>query len=103
MLDRGDPRLQLRRPVLGIVWHRATSFVSLHDAGVFRAQAASCGVLFHGLRHTFRAFIGTSRLEGANHKIKVIKRKAYGFHDPAYFTLKVKQALPGPKPTTETG
>ena len=47
--------------------------------------------------------IGTSRLEGVNNKIKVIKRKAYGFHDPAYFTLKVKQALPGPKPTTETG
>ena len=28
--------------------------------------------------------IGTSRLEGVNQKIKVIKRKAYGFHDPAY-------------------
>ncbi len=47
--------------------------------------------------------IGTGRLEGVNNKIKVIKRKAYGFHDPAYFTLKVKQALPGPKSTTETG
>ncbi len=47
--------------------------------------------------------IGTSRLEGVNNKIKVIKRKAYGFLDPAYFTLKVKQALPGPNPTTETG
>ena len=47
--------------------------------------------------------IGTSRLKGVNQKIKVIKRKAYGFHDPAYFARKVKQALPGPKPTTETG
>lgn len=37
--------------------------------------------------------IGTSRLEGANNKIKVIKRKAYGFHDSKYFTLKVKQAF----------
>jgi hypothetical protein len=26
--------------------------------------------------------MGTSRLEGVNNKIKVIKRKAYGFHDP---------------------
>ena len=47
--------------------------------------------------------IGTSPLEGVNNKIKVIKRKAYGFHDPEYFALKVKQALPGGKSTTETG
>ena len=47
--------------------------------------------------------IGTSKLEGVNNKIKVIKRKAYGFHDPHYFALKVKQAIPGTKPTTETG
>lgn len=47
--------------------------------------------------------IGTSPLEGVNNKIKVIKRKAYGFHDPEYFALKVKQALPGREPFTETG
>mgnify|MGYP001174059750 FL=1 len=39
--------------------------------------------------------IHTSKLEGVNNKIKVIKRVAYGFHDLEYFTLKVKQALPG--------
>jgi transposase len=39
--------------------------------------------------------IGTSKLEGVNNKIKVIKRKAYGFHDPVYFGLKIKQAFPG--------
>ncbi len=37
--------------------------------------------------------IGTSWLEGVNNKIKVIKRKAYGFHDSEYFALKVKQAF----------
>ena len=37
--------------------------------------------------------IGTSRLEGVNNKIKVIKRKAYGFHDSEYFALKIKQAF----------
>lgn len=37
--------------------------------------------------------IGTSQLEGANNKIKVIKRRAYGFHDEQYFALKVKQAF----------
>jgi len=47
--------------------------------------------------------IGTSPLEGVNNKIKVIKRQAYGFHDPQYFALKVKQALPGRKTTTKTG
>lgn len=36
--------------------------------------------------------VGTSMLEGINNKIKVIKRKAYGFHDDRYFALKVKQA-----------
>lgn len=39
--------------------------------------------------------IHTGRLEGVNNRIKVIKRKAYGFHDPDYFILKVKQAFPG--------
>lgn len=39
--------------------------------------------------------IGTSPLEGVNNRIKVIKRDAYGFHDPRYFALKVKQAFPG--------
>lgn len=42
-------------------------------------------------------------MEGVNNKIKVIKRKAYGFHDPEHFALKVKQALPGQKRTTEIG
>lgn len=37
----------------------------------------------------------TSQLEGVNNKIKVIKRRSYGFHDPIYFALKVKQAFPG--------
>ena len=44
--------------------------------------------------------VGTSKLEG---KIKIIKRKAYGFHDDRYFALKVKQALPGKNSTTEIG
>ena len=35
--------------------------------------------------------INTGRLEGVNNKIKVIKRKAYGFHDLRYFTLKIYQ------------
>lgn len=48
------------------------------------------GIIAHS-----RFSIHTSRLEGVNNRIKVIKRKAYGFHDPGYFALKVKQAFPG--------
>jgi len=37
--------------------------------------------------------IHTGKLEGVNNKIKVIKRKAYGYHDLRYFTLKIYQAF----------
>lgn len=39
--------------------------------------------------------IHTSKLEGINNKLKVIKRKAYGYRDMKYFELKAKQAFPG--------
>ena len=39
--------------------------------------------------------IHTSKLEGINNTIKVIKRDAYGYHDDRYFALKVKQAFHG--------
>ena len=37
--------------------------------------------------------IHTRILEGINNKIKLIKRKSYGFHDDRYFSLKVIQAF----------
>ncbi len=37
----------------------------------------------------------TSLLEGINNTIKVIKRRAYGFRDDAYFFLKIRAAFPG--------
>ena len=37
--------------------------------------------------------IHTSKLEGINNTIKVIKRNAYGYHDERYFSLKVIQAF----------
>lgn len=36
--------------------------------------------------------IHTNKLEGINNKIKVIKRKAYGYRDLEYFSLKIMQA-----------
>lgn len=46
-----------------------------------------------GILNHCRYPIHTSKLEGVNNKIKVIKRVAYGFHDLRYFELKVKQAF----------
>lgn len=37
--------------------------------------------------------IHTSKLERINNKIKVIKRRAYGFHGLGYFALKIQQAF----------
>ncbi|NMB38943.1 MAG: transposase [Firmicutes bacterium] len=39
--------------------------------------------------------IHTSKLEGINNKIKVLKRESYGFHDLEYFSLKIKQRYQG--------
>lgn len=37
--------------------------------------------------------INSAKLEGVNNKIKVIKRRSYGFHDLTYFILKIKQGF----------
>ena len=37
--------------------------------------------------------INSAKLEGVNNKIKVIKRRSYGFHDLSYFILKIKQGF----------
>jgi transposase len=55
-----------------------------------RLEHYKYGILNH-CRHSMH----TSRIEGVNNKIKVIKRNAYGFHDVEYFGLKIKQAFPG--------
>lgn len=46
----------------------------------------------YGLISHCRFPIHTNRLEGINNKIKVIKRKAYGYRDLEYFSLKIMQA-----------
>jgi transposase len=39
--------------------------------------------------------ISAGRIEGTNNKLKVIKRRSYGFRDTRYYILKAKQAFPG--------
>lgn len=46
----------------------------------------------YGLLNHCKFPIHTNRLEGINNKIKVIKRKAYGYRDLEYFSLKIIQA-----------
>jgi len=53
-----------------------------------RIERYSYGILNH-----CRFPISSGKLEGTNNKIKVIKRKAFGFHDKRYFMLKVIQAF----------
>jgi transposase len=57
-----------------------------------RAFAKRLRYFAYGIINHAEYPIGTSMLEGINNKIKVIKRKAYGFYDDQYFILKVKQA-----------
>jgi transposase len=47
----------------------------------------------YGIINHCRFPIHTSRMEGINNKVKVIKRKAYGFHDIDYFSLIIKNAF----------
>jgi len=47
----------------------------------------------YGIINHCRFPIHTSRMEGINNKIKVIKRKAHGFHDIEYFSLIIKNAF----------
>jgi transposase len=42
-----------------------------------------------GLLAYYDAMITSGPMEGTNHKIKTMKRMAYGFRDPAFFKLKI--------------
>ena len=73
-------------------WCRMAQTVSHPSMRAFikKLRFFEYGILNHGDYP-----IGTSDLEGVNTKIKLIKRRAYGYHDSDYFALKVKQAFPG--------
>ena len=46
----------------------------------------------YGILNHCKYQIHTGKLEGINNKIKVIKRKAYGYHDLDYFAFKIMHA-----------
>lgn len=54
-------------------------------------QIAKTLLLFRtGILNWYDARISTGPLEGLNNKIKVLKRKAYGYRDLEFFALKIK-------------
>ena len=73
-------------------WYRRAIYSKIKPLKKFARNLAQIidGVLAHAQWH-----IGTSRIEGINNKIKVIKRMAYGFRDDEYFFLRICHAFPG--------
>jgi transposase len=53
------------------------------------AMAKTLRAHARGILNYSRHKISTGKLEGINHKIKTLKRKAYGFRDEAFFILKL--------------
>ncbi|MDW9249607.1 transposase family protein [Burkholderia cepacia] len=49
----------------------------------------------HGILARCRHPLNTSVVEGINNTIKVIKRRAYRYHDEEYFFLKIRAEIPG--------
>jgi transposase len=39
--------------------------------------------------------VSNGKIEGTNNKIKVLKRRCYGFHDTEYLKLKILEACQG--------
>jgi transposase len=62
-----------------------------HASGVVPLKRFANTLAAHrtGILNYFRYRISTGPLEGLNNKIKVLKRKAYGYRDEAYFKLRV--------------
>ncbi len=62
-----------------------------YATGIFRLRKFANMLLAHrsGIFNWFDFPISTSPLEGINNKIKVLKRRAYGYRDMCYFKLKI--------------
>jgi transposase len=61
------------------------------NSGIRKLVKFATRLLRHaeGILNYFRYPISTAMVEGINNKIKVIKRKAYGYRDVEYFKLKI--------------
>jgi len=66
-----------------------------HDFAPIRSFVQTLKRRMDGIVEVGRFGYSSCPLEGANNKIKVLKRKAYGFRDFEYFKLKILALLPG--------
>lgn len=62
-----------------------------YESGIFKLREFANTLLAHrsGLLSWYKHRISTGKLEGINNKIKVLKRKAYGYRDFDFFILKI--------------
>jgi len=77
------------------LWERWWQQVQESGIEPLKAFARKLKPYLHGIVASAMHPLHTSRLEGINNKIKVIKRMAYGYRDTEYFFLKIKAAFPG--------
>lgn len=86
---------------LKLIWCQETIEKAMKFLGSWVAKAYASGIqqlrrfanslLAHrtGIFSYYNCPISTAKVEGINNKIKVMKRKAYGFRDMEYFNLKI--------------
>lgn len=86
---------------LGLLWRQESVDQAKAFLGQWVARAIASGIaklkkftemlLSHrdGIFNWYQHKISTGPLEGLNNKIKVLKRKAYGYRDMEYFMLKI--------------
>ena len=108
--QRLEQALQMNKPLatmyymkeeLPLMWHSKTKGEALAFLYDWCKRAQGSGIkqlqkigntlmaLRTGILNWFDAPISTGPLEGLNNKIKVLKRKAYGFRDMEFFKLKI--------------
>jgi transposase len=96
---RTDFTWHWRRGLLGMIFEKARNYLR---GWVKRARESLLAPLVKFCRMVARHEEGILRYfvkrvtggisEGMNNKIKVVKRRAYGYRDPGYFILKIYQA-----------
>lgn len=62
-----------------------------YETGLFKLREFANTLMAHrsGIINWYKHYISTCPLEGLNNKIKVLKRKAYGYRDMEFFRLKI--------------
>jgi hypothetical protein len=89
----------LDRPPPGLGQSDRSAAQQLLDDWIRRAEASGIRILIRlahtlaahrsGILNYYRYRISTGPLEGTNTKIRVLQRKAHGFRDAEFFTLKI--------------